>query len=179
VSGFIIGGVIGGIASSIRGNGFMEGAAEGALYGAINGFSAGAIFYCIGQGVSGVVNACNKAEAKRFLMSNGLSKAKAKEAIAAFDGVPKVQTLTADTTVYRAWGGNPATGGSAKIGPWVSQNNYGTSARSWLSISASNAMTHTSAFMVPAGTQVLTGTAAPLFGQVGGGIQWWLALWLI
>jgi len=36
--------------------------AEGAIYGAINGFSAGAIMYCVSQGISAIANAANKAK---------------------------------------------------------------------------------------------------------------------
>ncbi len=86
-----------------------------------------------------------------------------------FDGIPKVKTLKADTTVYRTWGGK-----SAELGSWVSPNNYGANARGVLSLPASNTMTNTSTFIIPKGTTVLTGKAAPMFGQIGGGVQWWI-----
>lgn len=37
-------------------------------------------------------------------------------------------------------------------------------------------MTNTSSFLLPKGTTVLAGKAAPLFGQSGGGVQWWISV---
>ena len=45
-----------------------------------------------------------------------------------------------------------------------------------LSLPATNTMTNTSAFIIPSGTVVLQRKAAAMFGQLGGGIQWWVAL---
>ena len=65
------------------------------------------------------------------------------------------------------------------MGKWSSPINYGSEARSLLSLPTVNTMEYTSIFLIPNGTQVLTGIAAPLFGQTGGGVQWWFRLWLL
>ena len=110
VSGFIIGGVIGGIASSIRGNGFMEGAAEGALYGAINGFSAGAIFYCVSQGISAAVGACNRAKAADGVTIRGVKSGElTPEAMQRAQGLPHtadgqtISNLKAGNEIHRGF----------------------------------------------------------------------------
>lgn len=86
-----------------------------------------------------------------------------------FSGEPKLQTLTEDTTVFRSWGGT-----TPEYGHWVSPYNYGDAARSRLSLPPGNSMAYMSSFVIPAGTTVLVGVASPLFGQPGGGIQWWV-----
>lgn len=91
--------------------------------------------------------------------------------LSVYKSPPKVQTLKVDTPVYRTWGG-----GTQELGHWVSPNNYGTSARSMLSLPPSNTAVNTSSFMLQKGTTVLAGRAAPLFGQTGGGVQWWVSV---
>ena len=54
-------------------------------------------------------------------------------------------------------------------------NNYGEAARSQLSLPPGNTMSNMTIFVIPKGTTVLVGTAAPLFRQLGGGVQWWVA----
>lgn len=85
------------------------------------------------------------------------------EVLSTYNGTPKVQTLKADTTVYRAWGGS-----SGEYGHWVSPNNYGANARGMLSLPPVNTAENISTFVLPRGTTVLSGKAAPLFGQLGG-----------
>ena len=109
----------------------------------------------------------NSLTAESFLKSNGSNP---QGVIPSFDGMPTVQTLKADTTVYRTWGG-----ATHKLGHWVSPYDYGIEARSLLSLPPGNTMEYTSTFIIPRGTQVLVGKAAPLFGQPGGGIQWWVS----
>ena len=109
--------------------------------------------------------------AYRFLRRNGQTPAQTRQALRAFKGVPQVTTVQQDTIVYRSWGG-----GAGKLSHWISPNYYGSAARSLLSIPATNTMEFTSTFLITNGTQVLSGIAAPLFGQIGGGIQWWVAL---
>ena len=45
-----------------------------------------------------------------------------------------------------------------------------------LSLPAGNSASNTSTFLITKGTSVLKGKAAALFGQAGGGIQWWIGL---
>lgn len=66
-------------------------------------------------------------------------------------------------------------GTTQELGHWVSPNNYGSSARSLLALPSGNTMTNTSSFLLQKGSTVLTGKAAPLFGQSGGGVQWWIS----
>ena len=131
------------------GNGALTGAISGTLTGGIQGYS-------------------NYSSASNFLKNSG---ANPKDVLASYNGTPKVQTLKADTTVYRTWGGT-----TQKLGHWVSPNNYGESARSLLSLPTGNTMVNTSTFIIPRGTTVLAGKAAPLFGQSGGGVQWWISI---
>ncbi len=146
-----------GYASTRTRDGTLNGMADGALSGAISGAITG--------GVNGY---SNYSSAANYLRSNG---ANPKEVLSSYKGTPKVQTLKMDTTVYRTWGGT-----TKELGHWVSPNNYGSSARSLLSLPSSNTMTNTSSFLLQKGTTVLTGKAAPLFGQTGGGVQWWISV---
>ena len=158
--------------------GFAVGAASGAaigyattgtLEGTLNGMADGALNGSISGAITGGVNGYSSySSAANFLKSNG---ANPKEVLSSYKGTPKVQTLKADTTVYRTWGGT-----TQELVHWVSPNNYGSSARSLLSLPAGNTMTNTSSFLLPKGTTVLAGKAAPLFGQSGGGVQWWISV---
>ena len=137
------------------------------LEGTLNGMADGALSGSISGAITGGVNGySNYSSAANFLKSNG---ANPKEVLSSYKGTPKVQTLKSDTTVYRTWGGT-----TQELGHWVSPNNYGSSARNLLSLPSGNTMTNTSSFLLPKGTTVLAGKAAPLFGQSGGGVQWWI-----
>ena len=158
--------------------GFAVGAASGAaigyattgtLKGTLNGMADGALSGSISGAITGGVNGySNYSSAANFLKSNG---ANPKAVLSSYKGTPKVQTLKIDTTVYRTWGGT-----TQELGHWVSPNNYGSSARNLLSLPTGNTMTNTSSFLLPKGTTVLAGKAAPLFGQSGGGVQWWISV---
>ncbi len=158
--------------------GFAVGAASGSaigfittgtLDGTLNGMADAALSGAICGAITGGINGySNYSSAANFINSNG---ADSKSVFSSYKGTPKVKTLKADTTVYRTWGGN-----SAELGHWVSPKNYGASARNLLSLPASNTMTNTSSFLLKKGTTVLVGKAASLFGQSGGGIQWWVPI---
>ena len=143
------------------------GTLEGTLDGMANGALSGAISGAITGGVQGYNN-YSYTSARNFLKNNGQNP---DEILSSFKGTPKVKTLKADTTVYRTWGGK-----TAELGHWVSPNNYGSSARNLLSLPECNTMTNISSFLLPKGTTVLAGKAAPLFGQSGGGVQWWISV---
>ena len=91
------------------------------------------------------------------------------EVLKCFSEKPQMQVLTEDTKVFRVWGGT-----TSEYGHWVSPYDYGNNAGSMLSLPPGNTMTNTSVFVIPKGTIVLAGVASPLFGQPGGGIQWWI-----
>ncbi|MBE6536815.1 MAG: DUF4237 domain-containing protein, partial [Ruminococcaceae bacterium] len=143
------------------------GTAEGALNGMADGALSGTVSGAITGGLRGYSNH-SYTSARNFLINNGQ---KPDEILSCFKGTPKVQTLKADTTVYRSWGGT-----TQELGHWISPNNYGSNARNLLSLPTGNTMTNTSTFLLPKGTTVLAGKAAPLFGQSGGGIQWWVSV---
>ena len=94
-----------------------------------------------------------------------------KEVLSAYKGNPQLKVLNSNTTAYRTWGGT-----SSKIGHWISPKNYGPAARSMLSLPPGNTAINTSSFLISKGNTVLSGKAAALFGQTGGGIQWWIGL---
>ena len=161
--GFAVGAASGaaiGYATTGMLEGTLNGMADGALSGSISGAITG--------GVQGYSNYSNYTSARNFLKNNGQNP---DEVMSCFKGTPKVKTLKTDTTVYRTWGGT-----TQELGHWVSPNNYGSSARNLLSLPAGNTMAHTSSFLLPKGTTVLAGKAAPLFGQSGGGVQWWISV---
>ena len=161
--GFAVGAASGaaiGYATTGTLEGTLNGMADGALSGSISGAITG--------GVQGYSNYSNYTSARNFLKNNGQNP---DEVMSCFKGTPKVKTLKTDTTVYRTWGGT-----TQELGHWVSPNNYGSSARNLLSLPAGNTMAHTSSFLLPKGTTVLAGKAAPLFGQSGGGVQWWISV---
>jgi len=115
---------------------------------------------------NGLQGSDSSASVKNFLTSNGQNP---DDVLKCFEGNPQLKVLTEDTTVYRTWGG-----ASSQFGHWVSPNNYGDAARSQLSLPPGNTMMYTSTFVIPCGTTVLAGVAAPYFGQPGGGVQWWV-----
>jgi RHS repeat-associated protein len=160
--GALIGAAIGTTAGA--GIGYaVTGSVDGAIEGAAIGFGAGAV---VGAVVGGVGAYSSYSKAASFISENGKS---ATEVLKSFKGTPKLETLKIDTTVYRSWGGK-----AREISNWISPNNYGASARSLLSIPEGNTMEYLSTFVLSKGTQVLSGIAAPMYDQIGGGVQWWL-----
>ena len=93
------------------------------------------------------------------------------EVLATYKGKPRIKVLNKDTTVFRTWGGK-----SGKLGHWISPKNYGSAAKSKLALPPWNTAENTSQFLISKGSKVICGKAAPLFGQAGGGIQWWIGL---
>ena len=63
-----------------------------------------------------------------------------------------------------------------KYSHWISLKNYDSVARSVLSLPLGNTAVNTSTFVLSEGSKALSGKAAALFGQAGGGIQWWVGL---
>lgn len=81
-----------------------------------------------------------------------------------------IQSIVTDgeTLMYRVHGG-----GSSQMGAWLTpfKPTSSAAARSGLALPEANAATHFSEVWVPAGTRLQIGTAAPAFGQAGGGVQ--------
>ncbi|MBD0417573.1 hypothetical protein [Oryzicola mucosus] len=71
-------------------------------------------------------------------------------------------------TAYRVWGG-----GAFQQGSWLSPiaPSSSSAARSMLSLPPQNAASFLSEVTIPAGTRIQYGSAAPAFGQAGGGTQ--------
>ena len=164
-----------GVAASTAMGGAVAWASGGNVSdGLFNGFTEGVFWGGIFSFVGAGVNAIRRIPAYRFLRANGQKHYETRQALRAFRGIPKVTTLQEDTIVYRSWGV-----GASELGKWSSPINYGSEARSLLSLPAVNTMQSISTFVIPNGTQVLSGIAAPLFGQPGGGIQFWFRLWTL
>ena len=155
--GVVGGGIVGGIAS--------DWSAEGILIGMGIGFGACAI---VGGVIGGVVGASGFTANSAYISQYG---GNVKEVLSAYKGNPRLKVLNSNTTAYRTWGGT-----SGKFGHWISPKNYGSAARSMLSLPPGNTATNTSQFLILKGSTVLSGKAAALFGQTGGGIQWWIGL---
>jgi len=85
-----------------------------------------------------------------------------------FTGNINAFPLPSDTTAYRYYGGT-----SQEAGQWVTTDVYTTpsDAAKYLSLSPGNTAQCVSTATIPKGKQVQTGTAAPAFGQPGGGTQ--------
>lgn len=67
ISGAVIGGLIGGIISAIQGNGFFKGFADSAITGFVDGFTTGAILYCVSSAIRAIkksIEAANQSCAK-------------------------------------------------------------------------------------------------------------------
>lgn len=141
----------------------VTGTLDGAATGAAIGLGAGAVVGAVAGGISGGANytACSN-----FIQSHGGATY---DTLSTYKGTAKMKTLKTDTTVFRTWGGE-----SGKYGHWVSPNNYGANAKSMLSLPDGNSAEYVSSFVLPKGTKVLSGVAAGMFGQSGGGIQWWV-----
>lgn len=155
--GIIGGGIVGGIAS--------DWSAEGILIGMGIGLGAGAI---IGGVIGGFAGASSFTANSAYISQYG---GNVKEVLSAYKGNPRLKVLNSNTTAYRTWGGT-----SGKFGHWISPKNYGSAARSMLSLPPGNTAVNTSQFLISKGSTVLSGKAAALFGQTGGGIQWWIGL---
>ena len=155
--GVIGGGIVGGIAS--------DWSAEGILIGMGIGLGAGAI---VGGVIGGFAGASSFTANSAYISQYG---GNVKEVLSTYKGNPKLKVLNSNTTVYRTWGG-----ASGQYGHWISPKNYGSAARSMLSLPPGNTAANTSTFVISEGSKVLSGKAAALFGQVGGGIQWWIGL---
>jgi RHS repeat-associated protein len=88
-----------------------------------------------------------------------------------------VVTLDRATTVYRYTGYGGGLAGQSLSGQWWTTVLYSGSGQAIeeLALPASNTATYVFSGVVPAGTQILVGEAAPLFGRVGGGVQIYLS----
>ena len=150
-------GIVGGIAS--------DWSAEGILIGMGIGLGAGAI---VGGVIGGFAGASSFTANSAYISQYG---GNVKEWLSAYKGNPRLKVLNSNTTAYRTWGGT-----SGKFGHWISPKNYGSTARSMLSLPPGNTAANTSQFLISKGSTVLSGKAAVLFGQTGGGIQWWIGL---
>ena len=77
-------------------------------------------------------------------------------------------TLEEETVMYRVWGGD-----ADLVGSWLTpiKPSSSESARQLLSLPPQNSALNVSEVRVPTGTRVQFGTAAPAFGQPGGGLQ--------
>ena len=155
--GTVCGGIVGGIASDWSANGILIGMGIGLGSGAI-----------IGGVIGGFAGASSFTSNSAYISQYG---GNVKEVLSAYKGNPKLKVLNSDTSVYRVWGGT-----SGKYGHWISPKNYGSAARSLLSLPQENSAVYTSQFLISKGSTVLSGKAAALFGQTGGGIQWWIEL---
>ena len=155
--GVVGGGIIGGIAS--------DWSAEGILIGMGIGLGAGAI---VGGVIGGFAGASSFTANSAYISQYGEN---VKKVLSTYKGNPKLKVLNSNTTVYRTWGGN-----SGQFGHWISPKNYGSATRSMLSLPSGNTATSTSTFVISKGSKVLSGKAAALFEQAGGGIQWWIGL---
>ena len=155
--GVVGGGIVGGIAS--------DWSAEGILIGVGIGLGAGAI---VGGVIGGIAGASSFTANSTYISQHG---GNVKQVLSAYKGNPRLKVLDSDTTVYRTWGGV-----SGEVGHWTSPKNYGPAARKMLSLPPENTAVNTSTFLISKGSTVLSGKAAALFGQPGGGIQWWIGL---
>ena len=163
--GVVIGAAVGVVAGGVIGGALSGWSAEGILIGMGIGLGGGAI---IGGVIGGFARASSFTANSAYISQYGGTP---KDVLSTFKGNPKLKILNNNTTVYRTWGG-----GSGKYGHWISPKNYGSAAKSMLSLPPVNTATNTSSFLISKGSTVLTGKAAALFGQTGGGIQWWIGL---
>ena len=155
--GAVGGGIVGGVASGWSTEGILIGMGIGVGVGAI----AGGI-------VGGFAGASSFTANSTYISQHS---GNVKEVLSAYKGNPRLKVLKSNTTVYRTWGG-----AAPEYGHWISPKNYGSAARRMLSLPPGNTAVKTSQFLISKGNIVLSGKAAPLFGQPGGGIQWWIGL---
>jgi hypothetical protein len=98
-----------------------------------------------------------------------------------WQGAPRHLVTTADMTCYRVWGQ-----ASDRVGAWLTPTRPGSrgQARQQLALPPENSAEWISLVRVPAGTEILTGVAAPLeiegsdYIQPGGGEQIQLLVYL-
>ena len=155
--GIVGGGIIGGIAS--------DWSTEGILIGIGIGLGTGAI---VGGVIGGFAGASGFTANSAYISQYD---GNVKEVLSTYKGNPRLKVLNSNTVAYRTWGG-----ASGKYGHWISPKNYGSAARGILSLPPGNTAVNTSQFLISKGSTVLSGKAAALFGQTGGGIQWWIGL---
>ncbi len=180
VGGGMLGAIVGGAVAGAIGGAITSFAFSVASQGISNGFDninwgqvglatlGGAITGAVLGGLGGGIR---YAKAAHFLKASGVPKSEIKNVMSSYKGIPKVRSLKSDTTVYRVYGGE-----SAMKGHWVSPNNYGASARELLALPDANTANKLYITILNKGTVTLQGKAASLWGHVGGGVQWWVAI---
>ena len=180
VGGGMLGAIVGGAVVGAIGGAITSFAFSVASQGISNGFDninwgqvgiatlSGAITGAVLGGIGGGIR---YAKAAHFLKASGVPKSEIKNVMSSYKGIPKVRALKSDTTVYRVYGGE-----SAMKGHWVSPNNYGASARELLALPDANTANKLYIIILNKGTVTLQGKAASLWGHVGGGVQWWVAI---
>jgi len=128
-----------------------------------------------GSALRATLNNTRRVKAENFLRANKISDDKIEGIMASFKGIPRVNVLKSNKTVFRVWGE-----GSEKVGNWISPVNYGANARNKLALPPWNKANNVYQFTLSKGTVVLKGRAAKLnigdYSVPGGGIQWWMAI---
>ena len=104
----------------------------------------------------------------RFLKKNGLNAAQRREVIEAFNPGTEVITLDKDLVVYRYYGG-----GANSRGRWVTIRPLNDPTNQ-LALPPGSTAENMKQWVIPKGTEVLKGTAAPHFGRMGGAPQIYL-----
>ncbi len=89
--------------------------------------------------------------------------------------MPRVQTLTADSIVYRYWDGLHA----GQFGRFLTTQLYDDPIQA-LALAYGNTASNFSSFMLARGTTLLTGTVRGVGGLSGGAVQWFIgnSYWL-
>ncbi|MGN0819002.1 MAG: RHS repeat-associated core domain-containing protein [Christensenellaceae bacterium] len=163
--GIVIGAVVGVVGGGIVGGIASDWSTEGILIGMGIGLGVCAI---VGGIIGGFAGASSFTANSSYISQYG---GNVKEVLSAYKGNPRIKVLNSNTIAYRTWGG-----ASGQYGHWISPKNYGSAVRSMLSLPQGNTAVNTSQFLISKGSTVLSGKAAALFGQTGGGIQWWIGL---
>lgn len=88
--------------------------------------------------------------------------------VEAWQGAPQEVRLAQATTFYRVWGGD-----SRQLGSWLSPDKPTSrlQVRTAMALPPQNTAEFWCEVVVPAGTLMRTGVAAPAFGHAGGGRQ--------
>lgn len=163
--GLSVGAIAGGIGAMISGESFgSDEFWSDVIFGGMLGFGAGSI---IGGITGGFYGAYGYRVNSSYITYYGGNP---QEVLRSFRGNPRLSSVGADTTVYRFYGGM-----APARSHWVTPIYYGDSARSLLSLPLGNTMDYLGIYTYNGGF-ALVGKAAALFGQVGGGIQWWVGL---
>jgi hypothetical protein len=140
-----VGVLAGGIGAAISGESISGGEFwSDVLFGAMAGFGIGSF---IGAVSGGFIGAHSFSVNSAYISQNG---GNVRQVLSAFKGNPKLTAIGNDTTAFRYWGG-----GTPKFGHWVSPIDYGSSARSMLSLPGSNSMQFLSSFSINGGSYVL------------------------